>query len=65
MADYGHKYTIPVTKTYLSGVVLGGEGGMTLRCTDSSLRQIKLVAEGGRLDISVGARRLSHRYSGG
>lgn len=55
MADYGHKYTIPVTKTYLSGVVLGGEGGMTLRCTDSSLRQIKLVAEGGRLDISVGA----------
>ncbi len=53
MNNYKRKYTVTVSRTCPANVVLGGEGGMTLKYIGTSDGTLKLVADGGILEMTV------------
>lgn len=53
MAQYQRKYTVSAIRTCPVDILLGGEGGMTLRCMSTSAKRLTLLSDGGRLLLSV------------
>lgn len=53
MAQYQRKYTVSAIRTCPVDILLGGEGGMTLRCMSTSTKRLTLLSDGGRLLLSV------------
>ncbi|MDD6259783.1 MAG: glycosyl hydrolase family 28-related protein [Clostridiales bacterium] len=53
MARYQREYTVTAIRTCPVDILLGGEGGMTLRCMSTSAKRLTLLSDGGRLLLSV------------
>lgn len=53
MAQYQRKYTVSAIRTCPVDILLGGEGGMSLRCMSTSAKRLTLLSDGGRLLLSV------------
>lgn len=53
MARYQREYTVTAIRTCPVDILLGGDGGMTLRCMSTSAKRLTLLSDGGRLLLSV------------